>query len=1031
MILNLFKKIRHFRSRLSPQNHLRLRLAVIILIVLLATVCLNRPGHAHNTKPRKVLVLHSYHQGYKWTDDIAKGLKTTFSKSPRRIVLNVEYMDTKRTATYGYYETLATFYRKKYSGQKFDIIICSDNNAVQFMSTYGRKLFPDIPVVFCGFNFLREKDLIGLEGFTGVNEEADLKSGLDLALRIHPDTTTIYVINDRTITGSRVMERLREVTPDFADRAEFVFLDNLAMHDLLETLRSMAHGDLVFYTFFFRDQVNRFFEYDESIRLIAENCPVPIYGAWDFSLGNGIVGGLLTSGYYQGQAAGQLALEILNGKPAGELPVVFDSPNRYMFDYRYLKKFHINPDRLPDEAILINKPPSIYHHYRHAVWTGLAAFALQLCIIFFLTISIVRRRRIEKAIRQSENRLNMILETANEGFWEISSDGIGINVNAELCRMLNRTRDEIVGYPIYAFTDDANRSIFESQLAKRRQGKRSQYEIVLQKSDGKAIHCQFNSSPLFDEQSRYMGSFAMVTDISPRKHSERALKNREAMLRAVFESTDNGIVVVNAAGHISQMNDRFRSIFPMPKRETNNHLSHPMIFNDCMKPHIAQHEMPSHFYQPSIASQNKIISRIRCRNGTVVDVSCYPLQFDKHRENDFVFSFRDITDNIRLESQLLQSQKMEALGTLTSGIAHDFNNILAAIQGYAEILKYHLKDRPDAIQKISRVLKASQRAKTLVQQIHSFSRPQHIEPRAFRAGLIIKEVVKLLQASIPSNISIQMDMRTKRDTITVDPGQIHQVIMNLCTNAVHAMQDEGGVLTVVLENVRFQTDQQFIDIALSEGNYLSLRVKDTGHGMSPELMTKIFDPYFTTKEKGRGTGLGLSVTLGIVKNHGGAIKVESNEWHGTDFTVYLPLSDDVEPSEQKRTSPLPTGTGMIFFVDDEPDLIEMMEEMLLQLGYQTASFSNSQEALEVFEKNSDKFDLAIVDMAMPGLSGSDLAKTMRQIKPDLPIILCTGDKEGAINTQYIKSRFDHVIMKPLDMQTLAETVHQALFPQNP
>jgi len=548
----------------------------------------------------------------------------------------------------------------------------------------------------------------------------------------------------------------------------------------------------------------------------------------------------------------------------------------------------------------------------------------------------------------------------------------------------------------------------------------------LQRSDGKAIHCQFNSSPIFDAQGRFKGSFAMVTDISQRRQSEKALRKREAMLRGLFESTDNAIAVVSATGHIYQMNDRFSALFPMLKVEENNPLAAPITFKDFLKPHIARREMPDHFHQPSIASQNKIRSRIRCRDGRVLDVSCYPLQIDKSRNNDVVFNFRDITDNIRLESQLLQSQKMEALGTLTSGIAHDFNNILAAIQGYAEILKYHFKDRPDAIQKISRVLKASQRAKALVQQIHSFSRPQDIKPRAFRAGLIVKEVVKLLQASIPSNISIQMDTRTKRDTVTVDPGQIHQMIMNLCTNAVHSMQDEGGVLTVVLDNEMFKADQQFLDITLSEGAYLSLQVKDTGHGMSPELITKIFDPYFTTKEKGRGTGLGLSVTLGIIKNHGGAIKVESNEWHGTDFTVYLPLSEDAETSEQKRPRSLPTGSGMVFLVDDEPDVIEMMKEMVLQLGYQATSFGDSQKALDAFEKNSDKFDIAIVDMAMPGLSGVDLAKALRRIRPSIPIILCTGYRDETIQTLDVKALFNHVLMKPLEMQTLAETMRLTL-----
>ena len=235
------------------------------------------------------------------------------------------------------------------------------------MKTLGRTIFPDTPVVFCSFNFLRKEDLNDLKRFTGVYEEADLSAGIDLALMLHPDTTTIYIINDRTPTGLRVMDRLREIVPLYNNRVNFAFLDNLVMPDLLTTVRALGKGDLVFHTFFFRDQSGRFFEYDESIQLIADNCSVPIYGAWDFSLGNGIIGGLLTSGYYQGEAAGGLALRILDGEPVEHLPIVTESPNRYMFDYPRMAAFKISPDQLPSDSIIINKPPSFYQQYRHAV----------------------------------------------------------------------------------------------------------------------------------------------------------------------------------------------------------------------------------------------------------------------------------------------------------------------------------------------------------------------------------------------------------------------------------------------------------------------------------------------------------------------------------------------------------------------------------------------------------------------------------------------------------------------------------------
>jgi len=596
-----------------------------------------------------------------------------------------------------------------------------------------------------------------------------------------------------------------------------------------------------------------------------------------------------------------------------------------------------------------------------------------------------------------------------------------------LCTILNRTRSEIIGRPIYAFTDPENRKIFESQLAKRRQGKRSQYEIGLLRSDGAMVHCQFNSSPLFDEGGQFTGAFAMVTDISRRKRDEDTLKNREAMLQAIFESTDNGIAVTDEQGRLSKMNHRFIELFPATSTHDET-FADDRTLKQWLQAHIPAGALPERLPLLSRLTTEEGATRLKCRNGRILDVSCYALQFTDDTHGGYVFNFRDVSERMRLESQLLQSQKMEALGTLTSGIAHDFNNILAAILGYTEILQYQFKHNPDALKKISRVLKASHRAKNLVQQIHSFSRPQQIEPKPLCAGLIVKEVVKLLQASLPPHITVHIDQRTKQDRVTVDPGQIHQVFMNLCTNAVHAMQDEGGVLTVIIDGIELEAPRRVYDVTLPAGPYLLLKVKDTGHGMTKEVIEKIFDPYFTTKEKGQGTGLGLAVTLGIVKNHGGAIQVVSQEWQGSVFTVYLPLSMEASPSAEEPLPPLPKGRGTILLVDDEPDIASMMKEMLLHLGYQATAFTDSQRALAVFKDHPESYDLAIVDMAMPGISGLRLAKAMREIREHMPIFLCTGYKDRTIADAGFKHEFDAVLVKPLELQTLAEALHKVLMP---
>lgn len=385
----------------------------------------------------------------------------------------------------------------------------------------------------------------------------------------------------------------------------------------------------------------------------------------------------------------------------------------------------------------------------------------------------------------------------------------------------------------------------------------------------------------------------------------------------------------------------------------------------------------------------------------------------------------------RVEAQLRQAQKMEALGTLAGGIAHDFNNILGVIFGYTEMASYELPKESRLYGDLEQVLKAAHRAKELVQQILTFCRRSEEGKKPVQVALIVKEAMKMLRASLPSTIEIKSNVASKA-VVMADPTQIHQVLMNLCTNAAHAMRDKGGVLEVSLNDVRLSPEAILPHWNLLPGLYQELVVKDSGHGIDPAFLDRIFDPFFTTKEQGEGTGLGLSVVLGIVKSLGGVIEVESTRGEGSAFHVLLPSAGSPAVREIVVPAHLYRGEERILIVDDEPELVMLTKQMLENLGYKVDYRMNGFDALEVFraQLSENPFDLVITDMTMPRLTGVELAVELRKMQPDLPVILCTGFSE-TIDEERAKSLgIKGFLMKPFVLNEIAELIRKVLSERN-
>lgn len=416
----------------------------------------------------------------------------------------------------------------------------------------------------------------------------------------------------------------------------------------------------------------------------------------------------------------------------------------------------------------------------------------------------------------------------------------------------------------------------------------------------------------------------------------------------------------------------------------------------------------------------------RISTGEIKDVEVYPGSITCDDGTSLIFSIiHDVSARKKLEDRLQQAQKMEAIGTLAGGIAHDFNNILGVILGYADMAKEDAPPETQLAKNLGEIIRASHRAKDLVRQILAFSRQTEIDRIPIQLQPLVKEGLKMLRSSIPSTISIVEDIAPESAVVLADPTQVHQILLNLCTNAYQAMDENGGKLSVSMQVTTMAADD-LARIHITPGEYLEITVADTGVGIPPDILDKIFDPYFTTKKIGKGTGMGLAIVHGIMTDYGGTITVDSELGRGSTFHVYFPLVNQEVPPEGDTSDEIAKGNERILFVDDEEILLKIGQDMLQRMGYQVTVALGSLEALTIFQKNPSGFDIIITDQTMPELTGSDLAIKMMEIRQDIPIILCTG-YSSVINESSAKALgIKEFILKPLTSTLISKTIHKVL-----
>ena len=508
-------------------------------------------------------------------------------------------------------------------------------------------------------------------------------------------------------------------------------------------------------------------------------------------------------------------------------------------------------------------------------------------------------------------------------------------------------------------------------------------------------------------------------NITERELSIQNLQRSKEKFRSIVENITIGVVLLNKKMEVLEMNHQMKKWYP---DFTLNKSRHCFNMLDCFCGKLFKtQDCPAYLS----LSDGKIHKRIQKIKKTTFQLLSSPL-FDQYGNiAAVVLLIEDISERIAIEKNLRQAQKMESLGTLAGGIAHDFNNILTSILGFSSLIKMNHPEKSELFEDVSDIETAAHRARELVNQILTFCSRKEAEFKPIRIDLIIKEALKLLRSTIPTTIEIKIKVDRIQEHVLADPTLIHQIIMNLCTNASHAMEKKGGILEVNLSLNQSKQIPGFDSQKMQAKDFLILKVKDTGYGIPEDLIDKIFDPYFTTKNIGEGTGLGLSVVQGIVRTCGGEITVASKPDKGTEFTVLFPVA---EGGKDQNADDEPTmiegGDESILLIDDEPSVLKVEQRILRKLGYNVTIENDSEKALEKIKREPEKFDLVISDMTMPKMNGATLAEKAMRANPDLPVIICTGYSNRITKEEIRRLGVKALVYKPLSVPSIASEIRK-------
>ena len=640
----------------------------------------------------------------------------------------------------------------------------------------------------------------------------------------------------------------------------------------------------------------------------------------------------------------------------------------------------------------------------------------------------MRRLLMMETLEESEAEHRLIINNMQECLAVLDDQGIFRFVNDRMAAHLSTAPPRLIGQSLrYYLPPDQGEQLLSQCSHCLRTGKGDASEVFLQLHKDERWW-YLSLLPIRFGKKQIPAVLTLLLDITRRKEAQEALLQKDALLRAMLRNLPFDFLARDKDQQIIMQSDQSIAAWG------------DLSLGDWKEPPLAPETL-----------ERWQLSNSRVLSGEVVNEECSLVfrdgrQREVHnivapiREADEIVGILDINIDITdrkheeeekrsLQTQLMQSQKLQAIGTLAGGIAHDFNNILGAILGYGEMIREISPEHTDVAAYAGNVLEAGNRAALLVKQILAFSRQAESERIPLTPAHLVKEVITLIRPALPTTIALEINIDKNTSPILADPTQIHQVVMNLCTNAYHAMELTGGTMEIILQDseLKFSDLQQYPQI--QPGTFIHLSIRDTGPGIAPEIRDKIFDPYFSTKTLGKGTGLGLSIVHGVVSSHGGLVNCVSHLGQGTVFHIYIPALLSFPEDESKITETMPIGSEHILLLDDEELLVDLGRVLLQRLGYSSTTFTDPHEALAAFRATPDLFDAVLTDLTMPGMTGIDVAHELLHIRPDIPIILCTG-YNGLLDGIELESLgIKAFAMKPLTKRELAVLLEQVLADQ--
>ena len=608
---------------------------------------------------------------------------------------------------------------------------------------------------------------------------------------------------------------------------------------------------------------------------------------------------------------------------------------------------------------------------------------------------LAERKRAEQALRESEARFRVLADASFEGIG-LTEQGIVIDVNEQAARMLDSTRAELIGRPVMDFVAPESRDSVRQAM---QSGTTGPYEHLARRVDGTVFPVEIRAGQITSGGRRLR--VTVIRDMTFRKQAEEALRESAERLRSLGDNLPNGAIYQVVRDHdgtirfayVSASVERILGVTPAALLGDSAVFARQVVADDWA---LVVEKREESLRNLSVFN---VDVRVRADGGALrwIHLCSAPRRLPDGRTlwdgflMDITQRARGEEERIRLEAQLRESQKMQALGVLAGGVAHDFNNILAAIKGNARLAIEDLPANHPLQRSLTEIDQASARATELVRRILTFSRRQEPVRKTLQLKAVVEEALGLLRATLSPSIKVHTQFSADLPAVSADATQIHQTVLNLAANAVQAMGLDGGRLGVRLEAVTVDAALARTCADLHEGRYIRLSITDTGPGMDPAILDRIFEPFFTTKPAGQGTGLGLSMVHGIMQNHAGAVTVESAPGEGTTFHLYFPASEGAAPVAQITVRPVVHAHGeRVLYVDDEEPLVFLTKRMLERVGYRVTGFTDATQALEAFRSSPGEFDVAVTDLAMPGMPGHELARELLRIRPSLPIIMTTG-----------------------------------------